>query len=70
MNLFSKRCSAAKRGFPHSRFAWLTVSDVTKTDQMGEVNVQALKSVSIDLYAGEFVVLLDPSGSGKSTPLC
>ena len=43
------------------------VREVTKTSQMGEVNVQALKSVSIDLYAGEFVVLLDPSGSGKST---
>ncbi|NEO50933.1 MAG: hypothetical protein F6K55_45400 [Moorea sp. SIO4A3] len=30
------------RGFPHSRFAWLTVSEVTKTDQMREVNVQAV----------------------------
>ncbi len=28
------------------------VRDVTKTYQMGEVNVQALKSVTIDLYAG------------------
>ncbi|AOY83272.1 ABC transporter ATP-binding protein [Moorena producens JHB] len=45
------------------------VRDVTKTYQMGQVNVQALKSVTIDLYAGEFVVLLGPSGSGKSTLL-
>ena len=46
-----------------------TLRDVSKTYTMGEVQVQALRHVDLDLYAGEFIVLLGASGSGKSTLL-
>jgi putative ABC transport system ATP-binding protein len=45
------------------------VHELTKVYRMGEVEVHALQSVDLDLYDGEFVVILGPSGSGKSTLL-
>ncbi|MGZ7078671.1 MAG: ABC transporter ATP-binding protein, partial [Thermoanaerobaculia bacterium] len=42
---------------------------LTKIYRVGEVQVQALRSVDLDLYERELVVLLGPSGSGKSTLL-
>lgn len=47
----------------------LRLQDVDKTFQMGEVAVEALSNVSLDIYAGEFLVMVGPSGSGKTTIL-
>lgn len=49
--------------------AILRAEHLSKSYQMGEIEVKALQDTSFEIREGEFVVILGPSGSGKSTLL-
>ena len=61
--------SAKNTNTPVDKEVVFHVHGVTKVYQMGEVQVRALRGIDLDLYKGEFTVLLGASGSGKSTLL-
>ena len=47
--------------------AIIETNQISKTYRMGEEEVRALKSISIQIQRGEYVAFMGPSGSGKST---
>lgn len=63
-----------QNGKPHEapvdeqgRRAVIDIRNITKVYNMGDIEVHALRGVSLTIYEGEFVSIMGPSGSGKST---
>src|SRR5579864_1776736 len=45
----------------------IEISQMTKTYEIGDIKVPALRGVSFDIMRGEYLAIMGPSGSGKST---
>lgn len=52
---------------PVSQSAIIEINGLTKTYQVGDVPVHALRGVNLEIRKGEFVAIIGASGSGKST---
>ena len=51
------------------RTPYVLMQDVVKTYHMGEVEIHAVSGIDLEIYKGEFAVVVGPSGAGKTTVL-
>jgi putative ABC transport system ATP-binding protein len=57
----------AARDLESERRVLIAVRNVSKVYSLGKEKVYALRGVTLDIYAGEYLSIMGPSGSGKST---
>ncbi|MBN1484422.1 MAG: ABC transporter ATP-binding protein [Chloroflexia bacterium] len=63
----TEQSSSKAGGESRSKPAVIQIEDVTKVYKMGQIEVHALRGVSLEIHQGEFLSIMGPSGSGKST---
>ena len=63
----SVKSSGVSRITRNEKEPLIKLTNVWKTYQMGDAEFAALKRINLEIYEGEFLIVLGPSGSGKST---